>query len=132
MTGATELDEAIQTGTPGVVRSTAGLGVTALLRPDHLSVLLAPRLGARRDEVLRAIGRGDDALDNLVDAVPVAPEPFATTMEIWHCSKTPKPAFSKATKFLRRWADAECGLVRVGATSGAQHYRYDHAVDHDA
>ena len=31
MTGATELDEAAQTGTPGVVRSTAGLGRVAVL-----------------------------------------------------------------------------------------------------
>lgn len=33
MTGETELDEARQSGTPGIVRSTAGLGRIAVLTP---------------------------------------------------------------------------------------------------
>ena len=35
MTGATELDEARQPGTPGIVRSTAGLGPALGLHTDH-------------------------------------------------------------------------------------------------
>ena len=70
----------------------------------------------------------DIAHENLVSAVPSAPEPFLTTMEIWHRAPWPKPAYTTARNILRDWAASGCGLVRQGGRAGAQRYRYDDSL----
>lgn len=65
-----------------------------------------------------------DPYDNLVDAVPVFPEPALSTVEIWHRAVHPKPSLTATTKHLRGWSGAAMGLERIGGRVGPQFYRY--------
>lgn len=67
----------------------------------------------------------DEAMENLVDAIPSAPNPPMSTMEIWRSARAPKPSYTRSRDELRWLAAQDVGFCRIGRAQGSQFYRFE-------